>query len=79
MISKEQKNALVEYLVDECPYNAKFSDTDRHYCSRKYEQRCGRNGNLLLDYVQCPKECPHHPDNNHIECDGEKLQFSKRN
>lgn len=77
-LDKKQKKALVDYLVDECPYSAKFSDTGRHYCDRKYDQRCNRNGNLFLDYLQCPKECQHHPDNIHVECDRHKCAILKK-
>ena len=77
-LSRQQRAGIVRYLVDTCYYAGKFSDTKRIYCNKKYSNRCNRNGNLWTDYVECPHDCPHHPGNNQIECDGAKCSEIKK-
>ena len=71
--NKQQRKGIINYLIRSCPYAEKFSDTNGIYCSKKYNKRCERTGaNLWIDYVQCPKDCPIHPTNLSITCDGAK-------
>lgn len=76
-MTKDERKAIEQFLVEECVYVGKFSDTGRRYCQKAYDDRCKRNGNMWTDYVQCPKDCPHHPDNLSIECKGTRCQHIK--
>lgn len=69
-MEKKLKTALTRFLIEDCTQLAKYGDSDRKYCRLKYDKRCNRNGNFWLDYEECPHNCPHHPSNMNVDCEG---------